>query len=135
MVIDGNHEYRAMVARGKYQRLYSYLLSHQVQEWRTSFSEIEAIIGFELPASARIHRPWWANQRGASGHTQALAWNIAGWETAEVDMDSETLTFRRRSGMEAECRPSLNEVWPVHPTARWPVGLGLRRQDLYEAGD
>ncbi len=135
MVIDKSHKYRAMAARGKYQRLYSHLLAHQVQEWRTSFSEIESIIGFELPASARIHRPWWANQRGASGHTQALAWNIAGWETAEVDMDSETLTFRRRSGMEADRRPSLDEVWPVHPTARWPDGLSLRREELYEYRD
>ncbi len=135
MVMDGNHENRKMAARGKYQGLYAYLLVHQAQEWRTSFSEIEAIIGFELPPSARIHRPWWANRRSASGHTQALAWNIAGWETAEVDMHSETLTFRRRSGMEADRIPSLDEVWPVHPTARWPEGLNLRRQDLYEVGD
>ena len=135
MVIDKQRKYREMAVRGKYQRLYTHLLVHQAQEWRTSFSEIESIIGFELPASARIHRPWWANQRSASGHTQALAWNIAGWETAEVDMDSETLTFRRRSGTEADRGPTLDEVWPVHPTARWPEGLSLRRQDLYEARD
>ena len=135
MAIDRNHKYREMAVRGKYQRLYTHLLVHQAQEWRTSFSEIEAIIGFELPASARVHRPWWANQRSASSHTQALAWNIAGWETAEVDMDSETLTFRRRSRPEADPRPSLDDVWPVHPTARWPEGLSLRRQDMYEARD
>ena len=130
MVIDRN-KYREMAVRGKYQRLYTYLSVHRAQEWRTSFSEIESIIGFELPASARIHRPWWANRRSVSGHTQALAWNIAGWETAEVDMDSETLIFRRRSRPDADRRPSLDEVWPVHPTARWPEGLSLGREGLY----
>ncbi len=28
-------------------------------------------------------------------------------------------------------KPSLDEVWPVHPTARWPKGLSLKREDLY----
>ncbi len=28
--------------------------------------------------------------------------------------------------------PNLNEAWPVHPTARWPEGLSLRREDMYE---
>ena len=135
MTIDRNEKYREMAAQGKYQRLYTYLLVHQAHEWRTSFSEIESIMGFELPASARIHRPWWANQSSAGGHSQALAWNVAGWETAEVDMDSETLTFRKRRRPEADRIPSLDEVWPVHPTARWPEGLSLRREDLYEAID
>lgn len=132
MVVDRNQKYREMAVRGKYQRLYTHLLVHQAQEWRTSFSEIESIIGFELPASARIHRPWWANQKSTSGHSQALAWNIAGWETAEVDLESETLTFRRRRRQEADRRPSLDEVWPVHPTAKWPEGMSLRREDMYE---
>lgn len=26
----------------------------------------------------------------------------------------------------------LNEWWPPHPTARWPEGLSLRREDMYE---
>ena len=132
MVTDRNHKYREMAARGKYQRLYTHLLVHEAQEWRASFNEIESIIGFELPASARLHRPWWANQKGASGHSQALAWNIAGWETAEVDLNSETLTFRRRRRQEPVRKPSLDEVWPVHPTAKWPTGMSLRREDLYE---
>ena len=84
-----------MVIRGKYQRLYSYLSSLQVSEWRTSFNEVEVVIGFDLPPSARLHRPWWGNQRGGSGHSHALAWSVAGWKTAEVDMDAETLVFQR----------------------------------------
>ena len=57
MAVDRQDKYREMVIRGKYQRLYTYLSSLQVQEWRTSFNEVEAVIGFELPPSARLHRP------------------------------------------------------------------------------
>ena len=131
MVVDRSDKYRKMVQRGKYQRLYSYLRSLQAQEWRTSFGEIEAVVGFQLPPSARLHRPWWGNQKRSNGHSHALAWSVAGWETAEVDMDAETLLFRRRHP-KAEARPSLDEAWPVHPTAVWPEGLSLRREDLYE---
>ena len=131
MAIDRDHEYRGMAARGKYQRLYTHLCRLGIQEWRASFGEIESIIGFELPASARLHRPWWANQRSGNGHSQALAWSVAGWETADVDMDTETLLFRRKRPA-AVRESSLDEVWPVHPTAVWPEGLSLRREDLYE---
>lgn len=131
MAIDRDQRYRAMAIRGKYQRLYRHLRGLQAREWRTSFGEIEAIIGFELPASARLHRPWWANQRLGNGHSQALAWSVAGWETAEVDMDAEELLFRRMRPKPIPRLP-LDEAWPVHPTAEWPEGLSLRREDLYE---
>ena len=74
MAMKREQKYRQMAARGKYQRLYTHLCGLTTQELRTSFSEIEAIIGFELPPSARLHRPWWANQTGGNGHSQALAW-------------------------------------------------------------
>ena len=131
MALDQKDKYLEMVLRGKYQPLYQHLSSLQAQEWRTSFGEIEAVIGFELPPSARLHRPWWGNQGGASGHSHALAWSVAGWETAQVDMDGETLLFRRTNPKPVH-RPSLDEAWPVHPTAVWPEGLSLRREDLYE---
>ena len=131
MTTNRDQKYREMAARGKYQRLYTHLRSLQTEEWRTSFGEIESVIGFELPPSARLHRPWWANQNSGNGHSQALAWTVAGWETAEVDMDSETLLLRRRKRPEAVSKLSLNEVWPVHPAAVWPEGLSLRREDIY----
>ena len=111
MAVDQKDKYRDMVIRGKYQRLYSYLSSLQVSEWRTSFNEVEAVIGFELPPSARLHRPWWGNQRGGNGHSHALAWSVAGWETAEVDMDAETLLFRRTHAKPIPRLP-LDAAWP-----------------------
>ena len=91
MAMDRERTYRRMANRGKYQRLYTHLCGMEADEWRTSFGEIESVIGFELPASARLHRPWWSNQASGNGHSQALAWSAAGWETAEVDMDAATL--------------------------------------------
>lgn len=129
MAVDKKGKYVDVVMRGKYQRLYSYLRSLQVTEWRTSFREVESVVGFELPPSARLHRPWWGNQRSGNGHSHAQAWSVAGWETAEVDMESETLLFRRTHSKPVP-RLSLEEAWPVHHTAVWPEGLSLRREGL-----
>lgn len=130
MAIDQGRKYREMANRGKYQRLYTHLCSLTTQEWRATFSEIESVIGFELPPSARLHRPWWSNQNGGNGHSQALAWTAAGWETAEVDMYSETLLLRRKPS--AARRLSFDEAWPAISVGAWPEGLSLRREDMYD---
>ena len=132
MASDRDRKYTDMASRGKYHGLYAYLRGLPGKDWRTTFARIESIVGFALPASTRLHRPWWANRSCASRHSQALAWSVAGWETAEVDMDSETLLFRRSKPPQAVRRLSLDEVWPVHPSAVWPKGgLSLRREDIY----
>ena len=53
-------------------------------------------------------------------------------ETAEVDMNEEPLLFRQRKPKVTKRKPSLDELWPVHPTAVLPEGLSLRREDMYE---
>ena len=130
MVIDHTRKHRQMAARGKYQRLYSHLCSLPDREWKVSFADIEAVLGFELPDSARLYRPWWANQAGG-GRSQAIAWMAAGWETAKVDIPGETLLFRRRRTI-TKRRPSLDEVWPVHSAGGWPQGLSHDRAQIYE---
>ena len=131
MVIDKDRKYREIAVRGKYQRLYEHLCGLSAEEWRTSFREIEGIIGFELPSSARLYRPWWANQNGSGGHSQAIAWGAAGWETAQVDMDAETLLLRRKRNEDAPKR-SLDEIWPSISVGEWPEDLSLRREDMYD---
>ena len=32
----------------------------------------------------------------------------------------------------SERRPTLDELWPPHPTARLQEGVSLRREDMYE---
>lgn len=82
------------VKRGKYAPLFRHLDKLATSQWSTTFAALERILGFELPKSARLYRPWWAND-SKSGHSQSMAWDVAGWKTANVDLDAETLTFRR----------------------------------------
>ena len=131
MVIDREQRYRDMAMRGKYRKLYAHLSELRSREWNASFAEVEAVLGFALPVSARMHRPWWANQRQGNGHSHTLAWTTAGWETAQVDMEAETLLFRRRESI-PERRASLDEFWPVHSAGTWPADLSLRREDMYD---
>ena len=58
---------REAAARGKYAPLYRRLAAMDGLRWRVSFGEIEAILGFDLPASVRLHRPWWARHNGGGG--------------------------------------------------------------------
>jgi hypothetical protein len=55
-----------------------------------TFPEVEQIVGSNLPASARKHRPWWAND---ASHVQAIAWLSVGWKVDEVKIESESITF------------------------------------------
>ena len=87
----------AAVKRGKYAPLYKYLKSRPYIEWSPTFSEIEKILGFALPESARLRRPWWANTGMKGGHSQAMAWELAGWKTSQVDMEGEKLVFVRET--------------------------------------
>ena len=81
--------------RGKYAPLHHHLMGLSGNEWATTFVDVEKVLGFELPDSARIHRPWWANQGERGGHSHALAWEMAGWKTSQVDMADERLVFVR----------------------------------------
>jgi len=85
---------RAAARRGKYRNLHEYLQKLSIGEWTTSFTMVEKILGFRLPDSARLYRPWWANGRSA-GHSQSMAWMTAGWLTTAVDLDAERVTFVR----------------------------------------
>ena len=121
-----------MENREEYNKLHTHLCGLQVKEWKTTFAEIESIIGFRLPEWARRDRGWWANKRPVNGILITPLWIEAEWKTAEVDVDSETLVFVKLDGPEDIPKFSLDEIWPVHPTAVWPEGLSLRREDMYE---
>lgn len=97
---------RQAAERGKYAPLYRHLTRLPGHEWRTTFAEIEKILGFKLPDSARIHRPWWANQGEQGGHSHALAWETAGWKTSQVKMADERLVFVRDYAED-----ELNSIW------------------------
>ncbi len=79
---------------GKYEPLTAHLRGRELAEWAPSFAEIEDILGFSLPPSARKYREWWGNQAGA-GHSQASSWQDAGWRVWKVDLEGERVIFRR----------------------------------------
>ncbi len=126
MTIDLDKLYLEEALGGKYRKLYEYLCGLAETEWSASFTEIEAIVGFELPPAAREYRPWWSD----SGFGHVRTWLAAGWKTAKVDIDAETAMFWRKDSP-AFRRRTLDEIWPVHSVGAWPEGLSLRREDLY----
>ena len=67
-------------ARGKYAPLYHHLSARSEAEWCTSFGEVEAILGFRLPDSARRYRGWWSNRRKDGGPQPAGPAGISGEE-------------------------------------------------------
>src|SRR3954447_5502762 len=77
----------------KFEPLTAFLSSLPTSERRVTFGEIERILGFKLPPSARKHRPWWSNNPDNSAMTRA--WLAAGFRTERVDMAGETLVFRK----------------------------------------
>ena len=76
----------------RYDALRDYLLTRSDPVVRLSFVQIEQIIGGALPASARRHRPWWANERSGT-HVHARSWIDANRHTARVDLNAGTVDF------------------------------------------
>lgn len=101
---------------GKYQPLGDFLAAREASPWRATFTEIEAILGGKLPPSARTYSAWWSNDDRS--HSQARAWIEAGWETANVDIEGETVEFHRvGSAARPAPRPAPR---PARPTSRPP---------------
>ncbi len=63
----------------KYEPLRRWLELQSTNRLRVTFGELEQVLGFKLPRSARELAQWWANVRGS--HVQASAWMDAGWRT------------------------------------------------------
>lgn len=79
----------------KYDPLRHHLFKAQGNRWVASFSDIEAVLGFRLPDSARKYPAWWANESGNGNHSHARAWLNTGWKTAELDLSRDQVTFAR----------------------------------------
>ena len=82
---------------GKYDPLNEQLRESKRSEVRFSFREIEKLLGADLPKGAREKKTWWTNED--TGH--ASAWVAAGY-TADVDLDEQTVTYRRAAGGDGE---------------------------------
>lgn len=79
--------------KGKYTPLTLYL--SRKAEWtrwvKLQFSQLEGIIGKELPASAHKNPEWWTNKNSV----HAKAWQSIGWNIKEVNLKEKTVIFTR----------------------------------------
>lgn len=58
-----------------------------------SFSDIETLLGCQLPISSRMYPAWWSNEE-VGRHTQAKAWTSRGWITTNLRLNEERVAFR-----------------------------------------
>jgi hypothetical protein len=81
------------MSSSKYLSLGEYLLDHKKDCIRLSFVEIEEILGFPLPKSARKFRTWWTNDRTHS-HAEN-GWLSFGWRVSNINLVNESVQFNR----------------------------------------
>lgn len=93
----------------KYIKLTMFLANADFGIWEPSFQEIEEVLGFPLPASARQYQAWWSNQM----RSQSLGWQSAGWKTASVDLDAEKITFIYVGGKDGDDAPGKQAAMTI----------------------
>lgn len=77
---------------GKYEPLRTFLASQNKERIDMSFAEIEAVLRQQLPASKQ-YPAWWSNN--PSNNVMTKEWLAAGYQSEQVDVVGEKLTFRR----------------------------------------
>ena len=71
----------------KYDPLYIYLKDSNKFQVTLSFDELERILGFKLPNSAKQHQEWWANEDvNTTRHVHCKSWQNAGYKQTVVHM-------------------------------------------------
>lgn len=74
----------------KYRNLAEYLLSSNETRVTLTYSQIEQILGFSLPDTARkFKQSYWAN---TETHSYASSWMAVGYKT-RVDAENDKVTF------------------------------------------
>ena len=58
-----------------------------------TFEQVEAILRDRLPANARQHRSWWAND--SVSHSQSQQWLEAGWRVNRISVADQRVSFVR----------------------------------------
>ena len=100
---------------GRYEPLARFLADKDEPRWQASFADVEKVLGFPLPKSARRYPAWWANQNNG-GHSQTAGWQGAGWRTRNVDLAEERVDFERAQSSPArKRRPNANS----QPSTEW----------------
>ncbi len=78
---------------GKYEKLALHLSATPRKIISITFLELESLLGFDLPQSAKTYYAWWANDKT---HVQAVdGWLTHGWSVTRVDLVKQAATFER----------------------------------------
>ena len=96
---------------GKYSKLGVHLQKTSNDKLVMMFEELEEVLGFPLPASARKHRPWWSNDEH---HVQAKGgWLAAGWKVVTVDIFEKTVQFQKEVEKKNGNSPNISKEFSV----------------------
>ncbi len=102
----------ASAFKGKYTLLTLFLSRKaRYKTWlKLQFSQIEGIIGQDLPTSAHKTVEWWTKPASS----QSKAWSNIGWNIKEVNLKGKTVTFTRPEVVkqEKETKPPATLVLP-----------------------
>jgi hypothetical protein len=104
-------------ALSKYRPLADYLNAQKADSVTLKFSQVEAILGFDLPSSCE-YAAWWSNNPTNSVMTRV--WMDAGWRTKNVRLKDREVTFYRsaeeRDGTSDEQVVRLADLPPLART-------------------
>ncbi len=104
----------------RYDPLTQHLRQRQQAQIAMTFPDLERLLGFSLPPSARKHRAWWSNN--PSNHVQTKAWLAAGYQSQKVDLAAERLIFAKLNAAEkGEGIKSGEEFAALKPRHRHPL--------------
>ena len=78
----------------KYDPLTKHLTWRNDAKVPMTFTELEMLLGFPLPPSARKHRGWWSNN--PDNNVMTRAWIDAGYRSEEVNIVGEKLVFHQQ---------------------------------------
>jgi hypothetical protein len=87
----------ARTMSGKYLLLYNYLDARYANQVVLTFAQIEDLLGFTLPARARLNQEWWTKtETDVAGYAHSDCWILAR-RTATPNLLAQTVVFERPS--------------------------------------
>lgn len=95
-----------MVLEKKYIPLANYFLKSTNTTITLDFTEIEKIMGHDLPHSAYLNQSWWKKKKAPAKHFQA--WTNAGYAVQQVE-SNRYVTFERIEPLNTEAIEKSNE--------------------------
>ena len=94
--LDRRHGFtRVCLVPGKYKALYEYLDNRYANTVVLTFAQIEDLLGFTLPDSARVDHAWWANNGPDDTPPHQSRSSTLASRTATPNLQAQTVVFER----------------------------------------